>query len=106
MIVMSEPENTEESNAVIVEAKIASFKHDLRVMWDEQDNVSIWLDGEQVGRVVRILVGAAIVGDEVVHTKEVTLFGEDHPLAEILRLAGWVVTVQVVDDDGNVVNAG
>ena len=90
-----------EQNAVITEFDVKGFGHDLRVLWDERDQISIWFDGEQVSGVWNVSMSAGM-GEHGIETKRtITLIGDDHPLAAVLAQSGFEVLIiekQVSED--------
>ena len=81
-----------------VTANVAGFSHDFRIMWDETGAVSVWMDGSQVGGVWGVTMGVQMPDlstphGEMVHTKEITLVGDDHPLADTMADAGFRVLI-------------
>lgn len=84
---------SEKENAVITEFSVQGFGHDLRILWDERDQVSIWFDGKQVSGVWNVSMFAGI-GPHGAETKRtITLIGDDHPLAGILAQSGFEVMI-------------
>ena len=83
------------SEALLVEGRVvAGFGHDFRVLWDEHNDVTVWLDGEQVKKVAGVTLGAQLNEEGKVEvTKTVTLYGADHPLADILAEGGFKVLI-------------